>query len=80
MSTYWNQETGRYENFENALIHHMTSIADKLEEAAGDNITVVAGIRYDSDEQGLTSEQKENARTNIEAVTAYLDGKTLVIE
>ncbi len=80
MSTYWNQERGQYENFENKLVELMTDIGDKLEEAAGDNINVVAGIRYDTDEQGLTSEQQENARTNIGTVAVSVDGTKLIIE
>ena len=70
MSTYWNQETGRYENFEMTVISKMKSVADKLEEVAEGQIEVVAGIRYDTDEQGLTDAQQENARKNIDAVSS----------
>lgn len=70
MSTYWNPETGRYENFEMTVIKKIKNVADKLEEVAEDQIEVVAGIRYDTDEQGLTDAQQENARTNIDAVSS----------
>ena len=70
MSTYWNPETGKYENFEMTVIQKMKNVADKLEEVAGDQIEVVAGIRYDTDEQGLTDAQQENARKNIDAVSS----------
>ena len=80
MSTYWNATRGQYENFENKLVELMAGIGDKLEEAAGDNITVVAGIRYDTDEQGLTDEQQGNARANIGAVAISVSGTKLIIE
>ena len=70
MSTYWNPETGKYENFEMTVIQKMKNVADKLEEVAESQIEVVAGIRYDTDEQGLTDAQQENARTNIDAVSS----------
>jgi len=70
MSTYWNPETGKYENFEMTVIQKMKNVADKLEEVAEGQIEVVAGIRYDTDEQGLTDAQQENARKNIDAVSS----------
>ncbi|MBR4457589.1 MAG: hypothetical protein IKS31_01385 [Clostridia bacterium] len=67
MSTYYNEETGRYENYEKAVIGRMRKVAQVLQDASGQGISVVAGIRYDTAEQGLTSEQQANARTNIDA-------------
>lgn len=81
MSTYWNENKGRYENFESALMHRLKSVGDKLETAAEEGqISVVAGVRYDTDAQGLTDTQQENARTNIGAApVATVDDTTLVL-
>lgn len=68
MSTYYNEERKRYENFQKAVVDKLQGIVDSLENAGSEGITVVAGVRYDMD-QTLSATQQAQARENIEAAS-----------
>lgn len=70
MSTYYNEETQKYESFEKRVAEELGAIAGAIAESQGTGIAVVEGVRYDTDAQGLTDTQKGNARTNIGAIGA----------
>ena len=71
MSTYYNEQRKRYENFQKAVVDKLQGIADSLVNAGSEGITVVAGVRYDTD-QTLTDAQQAQARENIGAANAEI--------